>query len=137
MQRFSSCCISSNARISILPRQRLAANFPVTDSPEKTYAAALFHTGWFIESIFTQTLIVHIIRTNRIPFVQSKPSAGLLLSTLGILAVGAYLPYSPLATYLGLVPLPLVYWAWIAGFMACYAVLTNTVKQWFNRRFGV
>jgi Mg2+-importing ATPase len=115
----------------------LAANFPVTDSPEKTYAAALFHTGWFIESIFTQTLIVHIIRTNRIPFAQSRPSAGLLLSTLGILAVGAYLPYSPLATYLGLVPLPLVYWGWIAGFMACYAVLTNTVKQWFNRRFGV
>ena len=63
--------------------------------------------------------------------------ARLVVLLLGILAVGAYLPYSPLATYLGLTPLPLVYWGWIAGFMACYAFLTNLVKQWFNRRFGV
>jgi P-type Mg2+ transporter len=108
-----------------------------TSHEMKSYLENLFHTGWFIESIFTQTLIVHIIRTNRIPFLQSRPSAGLLLSTLGILAVGAYLPYSPLATYLGFVPLPLVYWGWIAGFMACYALITNTVKQWFNRKYGV
>ena len=108
-----------------------------TSHEMKSYFESLFHTGWFVESIFTQTLIVHIIRTNKIPFVQSRPSAGLLLSTLGILAVGGYLPYSPLATYLGLVPLPLVYWGWIAAFMVCYAVLTNTVKRWFNRRFGV
>lgn len=110
---------------------------PSTSPEIKSHLESLFHTGWFIESIFTQTLIVHIIRTNRIPFLQSRPSAGLLFSTLGILAVGAYLPYSPLATYLGLTPLPLVYWGWIAGFMACYAFLTNLVKQWFNRRFGV
>ncbi len=108
-----------------------------TSHEMKSHLECLFHTGWFIESIFTQTLIVHIIRTNRIPFLQSRPSAGLLFSTLGILAVGAYLPYSPLATYLGLVPLPLVYWGWIAGFMACYALITNTVKQWFNRKYGV
>jgi P-type Mg2+ transporter len=103
----------------------------------KSHLEALFHTGWFVESLFTQTLIVHIIRTNRIPFLQSRPSAGLLLSTVSILAAGAYLPYSALAPHLGLVPLPLVYWAWITAFLACYAVITHFVKLWFNRRYGV
>jgi Mg2+-importing ATPase len=106
------------------------------DPGMKSHLESLFHTGWFVESLFTQTLIVHIIRTNRIPFLQSRPSPGLLLSTLGILAVGAYLPYSPLAAYFGLVPLPLVYWGWIAAFLVCYAVITHFVKVWFNRHFG-
>jgi Mg2+-importing ATPase len=110
---------------------------PSASHEVKSHLEALFHTGWFVESLFTQTLIVHIIRTNRIPFLQSRPSVGLLISTCGILAAGAYLPYSPLAPHLGLVPLPLVYWGWIAGFLACYAVITHFVKLWFNRRYGV
>jgi len=58
---------------------------------------ALFHTGWFVESLFTQTLIIHVIRTNKIPFIQSWASKSLLFTSLAIVAVGAYLPYSPLA----------------------------------------
>jgi P-type Mg2+ transporter len=108
-----------------------------TPTDVKAHLECLFHTGWFVESIFTQTVIVYIIRTNKIPFLQSRPSPGLLMSTLGMLAVGAFLPYSPFATYLGLVPLPLIYWAWIAGFLACYSVMTHFAKTWFNRRFGV
>ena len=65
----------------------------------------LFQTGWFVESLMTQTLIIHVIRTNLLPFVQSRASWQLTMTTLLIMAIGAYLPYSPLASTLGFVPL--------------------------------
>ena len=104
--------------------------------PDNTTQAALFHTGWFVESLLTQTLIVHIIRTQRIPFFQSRPSAALLGSTLVIMAVGAWLPFSPLAHWLGFVPLPPIYFLWIIGYLLAYSALTHTVKMWFARKFG-
>jgi Mg2+-importing ATPase len=109
-----------------------------TTSPAmKLYYEKLFHTGWFVESIFTQTLIVHIIRTNRIPFFQSLASPALTASTLGIMGTAALLPYIPwTANLLGLVPLPSVYWIWIAAFLLTYSVLTHLVKQWFNHTYG-
>ncbi len=107
----------------------------VTD-PDNSYAASLFHTGWFVESILTQTLIVHIIRTNRIPFLQSRASRTMTATTLLIMAVGCWLPYSPFAHFFGLVPLPGVFFLWIAGFLLAYSVLTHGVKMWFARRFG-
>jgi Mg2+-importing ATPase len=97
---------------------------------------ALFHTGWFVESLFTQTLIIHVIRTNKIPFIQSRASKALLLASLAIVAVGAFLPYSPLAGTLGLVALPPLYWLLLAGMLLCYVLLTQVVKTWFIRRFG-
>ena len=97
---------------------------------------ALFHTGWFVESLFTQTLIIHVIRTNKIPFIQSWASKSLLFTSLAIVAVGAYLPYSPLAGALGLVALPLLYWPLLAGMILCYVLLTQIVKTWFFHRFG-
>jgi Mg2+-importing ATPase len=107
-------------------------------SPElKAYYEALFHTGWFVESILTQTLIVHVIRTRRIPFFQSRASPTMFFFTLFIMAIAVALPYSPLASLLGFVPLPAVYWLWIAGFLAAYCVLTHIVKSWFFRKFGV
>ena len=98
--------------------------------------AALFHTGWFVESLFTQTLIIHVIRTNKIPFLQSRASKALLAASLIIVAIGAYLPYSPLASALGLVALPPLYWLLLAGMLLCYVLLTQVVKTWFYRRFG-
>jgi Mg2+-importing ATPase len=95
----------------------------------------LFHTGWFVESLFTQTLIIHVIRTNKIPFIQSRASKALLLTSLAIVAVGAWLPYSPIAGALGLVALPGLYWLLLAGMLVCYIVLTQLVKTWFVRRF--
>jgi len=62
---------------------------------------ALFHTGWFVESLFTQTLIIHVIRTNKIPFIQSWASWPLILTSIIIVAAGAWLTVSPLATTLG------------------------------------
>ena len=98
--------------------------------------ARLFQTGWFVESLLTQTLIVHIIRTRRIPFFQSSASLPMTMTTLAVMAVGAWLPYSPFAGALGLVALPPLYWAWIAVFLAAYCVLTHGVKTWFFHRYG-
>jgi Mg2+-importing ATPase len=97
---------------------------------------ALFHTGWFVESLFTQTLIIHVIRTNKIPFIQSRASKPLLFASLAIVAVGAWLPYSPLAGVLGLTALPPLYWVLLAGMLVSYVLLTQVVKSWFYRRFG-
>ena len=96
----------------------------------------LFHTGWFVESLFTQTLIIHVIRTNKIPFLQSRASTPLILTSLLIVCIGAYLPFSPLSSTLGFVPLPAAYWGYLAGMLLCYVVLTQIVKVWFIRRFG-
>jgi Mg2+-importing ATPase len=97
---------------------------------------ALFHTGWFVESLFTQTLIIHVIRTNKIPFIQSRASWPLILTSLAIVAVGAWLTVSPLATTLGFVPLPPSFWLFLAAMLLGYALLTQVVKTWFVRRFG-
>jgi Mg2+-importing ATPase len=97
---------------------------------------ALFHTGWFVESLFTQTLIIHVIRTNKIPFIQSRASWPLIASSLIIVGVGAWLTVSPLADTLGFVPLPPLYWLLLAIMLPCYVILTQLVKTWFYRRYG-
>jgi Mg2+-importing ATPase len=97
---------------------------------------ALFHTGWFVESLFTQTLIIHVIRTNKIPFVQSRASNALLFSSLLIVAIGAWLPFSPLANMLGFVPLPPLFWLFLAGILLGYIMLTQVVKTWFVHKYG-
>ena len=97
---------------------------------------ALFHTGWFVESLFTQTLIIHVIRTNKIPFIESRASRPLIVSSLIIVAVGAWLTVSPLADTLGFVQLPSKYWLLLAIMLVCYVILTQIVKTWFIRRFG-
>ncbi|NMC65196.1 MAG: magnesium-translocating P-type ATPase [Acidobacteria bacterium] len=109
---------------------------PAVSASQKEFLAKLFQTGWFVESLLTQTLVVHIIRTRKIPFIQSRPSSQLLLTTLAIMLFGAWLPYSGLAPALGLVPLPASYWLWIAGFLLAYSVLAHQVKGWFFKKFG-
>jgi len=113
------------------------AAFSHSGPEQKVYYESLFHTGWFVESLLTQTLIVHIIRTQRIPFIQSRPSKSMLFATLAVMAIGVWLPFSPLARFLGLTPLPAVYFVWLAGFLAAYCVITHNVKMWFTRRFGL
>ena len=99
--------------------------------------ASLFQTGWFVESLLSQTMIIHIIRTGRIPFVQSMASAPLMLTSAIICAVGIWLPYSPFAHALGFMPLPLAYWPWVIAIVLSYLALTHVVKTWFIRRFGL
>ena len=98
---------------------------------------ALFHTGWFVESLFSQTLIIHIIRTNKIPFLQSRASWLLMITSLIIIAVGAWLTVSPLAETLGFVTLPPLYWLLLAILLMLYIILAQVVKTWFYRKFGV
>jgi Mg2+-importing ATPase len=96
--------------------------------------ASLFQTGWFVESLMTQTLIIHVIRTNKIPFIQSRASWPLTLTTLSIMAFGAWLPYSPLATSLGLAHLPRMYWPILLLTLFGYVILTQAIKVWLLRR---
>jgi Mg2+-importing ATPase len=104
------------------------ANSPASQS--------LFQSGWFIESLLTQTLIVHMIRTARIPFVQSHATWPVLLLTAAIMACGLLLPFIALGAKLKLVPLPGSYFLWLAGILLSYSVLTQIVKGWYVRRFG-
>ena len=108
-------------------------------SPDmKIYFEKLFHTGWFVESILTQTLIVHVIRTRKIPFIQSRASPVMFFFTFLVMAIGVALPYiTPIANLLGFVPLPAIYWAWIVGFLVSYCTITHFVKTWFFKKFGV
>jgi Mg2+-importing ATPase len=92
--------------------------------------ASLFQTGWFVESLLTQTLIIHIIRTNRIPFLQSRSSLPLALTTLAIMTIGIWLPFSPFAPALGLAALPHLYWPLLLATLFLYALLTQSVKTW-------
>ncbi len=96
---------------------------------------AMFHTGWFIESLASQTLIIYVIRTNKIPFLQSWPSKALLFTTLAIVGLAIYLPYSPLASTLKFVPLPGLYWWLLAAMLLVYFALTQTIKMWFIKKY--
>jgi Mg2+-importing ATPase len=92
--------------------------------------ASVFQTGWFVESLMTQTLIIHVIRTNKIPFLQSRASGPLTLTTLSIMAFGMWLPYSPLASSLGLTSLPRMYWPILMLTLLGYVSLTQLIKVW-------
>jgi Mg2+-importing ATPase len=116
------------------PTPELIARFAPTAAADHTYAAALFSTGWFVESLMTQTLIVHVIRTNQIPFIQSRASWQLTMTTIAIMGVGAWLPFSPLAQYLGFVPLPWQFWPLLAMTLICYVGLTQLIKSWMVRK---
>ena len=119
-------------RVGLTPD--LIARFGANDAANHTYYAALFNTGWFVESIMTQTLIIHVIRTSLIPFIQSRASWQLTMTTILIMLIGAVLPYSPLARPLGFVPLPWQFWPLLALTLLCYVGLTQIIKSWMVRK---
>ena len=96
----------------------------------------LFQSGWFVFGVLTQTLVVHLLRTPLIPFVQSRAATPLLVMTLVISAVGLFLPMGPLAPYFKLQALPLPYFGWLVLLLGGYAALTQIMKAWYRRRFG-
>ncbi|MER5775626.1 magnesium-translocating P-type ATPase [Streptomyces sp. NPDC002039] len=97
---------------------------------------ALFQSGWFIEGLLSQTLIVHMIRTRKIPFIQSRASWPVMVMTVLAVLTGLWLPFSPLAGSLGFVALPAGYFPWLIGVLLAYCTLTQVVKTWYIRRFG-
>jgi len=121
------------SNLTMLPAE-MASRFAGITDPDKIYAASLFQTGWFVESIMTQTLIIHVIRTNQIPFIQSRASWQLTMTTIAIMGIGAILPFTPLARYLGFVPLPWQFWPLLALTLLCYVGLTQLIKSWMVRK---
>jgi Mg2+-importing ATPase len=97
---------------------------------------SLFQSGWFVVGLLTQTLIVHMIRTPKLPFIESRAAAPLMAMTLVIMAAGLWLPMGPLAEYFKFRPLPPAYFLWLAGILLGYCVLTTMMKRFYIRRFG-
>ena len=97
----------------------------------------LFQAGWFVESVLTQTLIIHIIRTTKIPFIESRASSALVVTTVIICAVGMSLPFTWAGAALGFAPLPRLYWPLVAVMLVTYATLTHVMNVWFTRRVGL
>ena len=96
--------------------------------------ASLFQTGWFVESLITQTLIIHVIRTKKLPFIQGRASWQLTVTTIIVMGIAMWLPFSPVATALGFTQLPLLYWPILFLTVLCYVVLTQVVKMWLIRK---
>ena len=96
----------------------------------------LFQSGWFVVGLLTQTLIVHMIRTPKVPFIESRAAWPLMAMTLMIMLVGIFLPMGPIASYFKLQALPLAYFPWLVAMLLSYAVLTTLMKRYYIRRFG-
>ena len=97
---------------------------------------ALFQSGWFVVGLLTQTLVVHMVRTPKLPFLQSRAAAPLVVMTMVIMAVGLWLPVGPLAGYFKLQSLPSAYYAWLAAILMGYCTLTTVMKRFYIRRYG-
>ena len=95
----------------------------------------LFQTGWFVEGLLSQTLIIHMIRTKKIPFIQSWAAAPVVTLTSLMMIIGVVLPFTPFAAALKMEALPLTYFPWLIGILICYCLLTQWVKNWFIRKF--
>jgi len=106
----------------------------ISTAQAATHSASLFQTGWFVESLLTQTLIIHVIRTNKIPLLQSQSSRPVLMMTLVIMVIGIAIPSSQVGPYLGFSKLPMLYWPLLAATLLCYVLLTQTVKMLLLRR---
>jgi Mg2+-importing ATPase len=97
---------------------------------------ALFQTGWFVQSLLTQTPIIHVIRTSCIPFIESSASSALVTTSLLIAGPGIVPPFAGVGSALGFVSLPVLYWPMLAAFLLLYAILTHLAKVGFVRRCG-
>lgn len=96
---------------------------------------SLFQTGWFVEGLISQTLIVHMIRTRKIPFIQSWASAPLTAVTSLIMVIALIIPFTPIAPLLKMQPLPFAFFPWLIGILVSYCLLTQLVKNWYIRHY--
>ena len=103
------------------------------NSPEHQ---SLFQSGWFIEGLLSQTLIVHMIRTRKIPFIQSRATWPVIGMTTLVMVIGIVIPFTSFGASIGLQALPLSYFPWLVGILLSYCVLTQLVKNWYIRRFS-
>lgn len=108
----------------------------ITDPNLQLLYAATFQAGWFIESMWSQTLVIHMIRTPKIPFIQSRASAPVIFLTFTGIAVLTVIPFTPLGALLGFAKLPAVYFAWLAATIICYMILATVLKTLYVKRYG-
>lgn len=108
----------------------------ITDPAMRALFVSVFQTGWFVESMWTQTSVIHMIRTPKIPFIQSCASRPLLLMTACGIGLVTLLPFTPLHSFLGFTPLPGAYFPWLLLFVAAYMVLATAAKKLYIRRYG-
>jgi len=99
-------------------------------------SAPFFRTGWFLESLCTQTLVIHVIRTGKIPFIESKPSQFLVFTSVYIVTIGLVIPFTPLGKYFGFVQPPPGYFIALIAIIAVYLFMVQKVKNWFIKRYG-
>ena len=99
-------------------------------------AQSLFQSGWFVEGLLSQTLVVHMLRTRKIPFIQSRAALPVLVTTGIVMVTGIAIPFSPLGHMIGLVPLPWAYFPWLAGILFAYCVVVQGMKWLYIRKFG-
>jgi len=97
---------------------------------------SFFHTGWFLESLCTQTLVIHVIRTGKIPFIESKPSQFLIFTSIYIVTIGLVIPFTPLGKYFGFIPPPATYFIALITIVIAYLFMVQSVKSWFIKRYG-
>ncbi len=97
---------------------------------------SLFHTGWFLESLCTQTLVIHIIRTGKIPFVESKPSQFLIFTSIYIITIGLLIPFTPIGKYFGFVQPPVAFFLALFAIISAYLFSVQFVKKWFIQKYG-
>lgn len=108
----------------------------ITDPSMQALFIAVFQAGWFVESMWTQTLVIHMIRTPKLPFIQSHASAPVTLFTFTGIAVLTVIPFTGFGTAIGLAPLPGIYFVWLALTIVLYMVLATVFKRIFIRRYG-
>ena len=108
----------------------------LTDPSLKSMYIAVFHAGWFVESMWSQTLVLHMLRTPKIPFIQSRASVPVALLTLTGIAVLTVIPFTGLGARVGLAALPPVFFAWLAGTVLLYMLLVTLFKRIFVKRYG-
>lgn len=108
----------------------------ISDPAMQALYIATFQAGWFIESMWSQTLVIHMIRTPKIPFIQSRASAPVMILTFTGIAVLTIIPFTTLGTMLGFAALPMVYFAWLALTIVCYMALATLIKKFYVKRYG-
>jgi len=131
IQQFMVFVGPSSSLFDFLTFYVLYSVFKATSVADQT----IFQTGWFMEGLLSQTLIIHLIRTRHIPFFQSMAAPPVLWSTVIIMAIGVYLPYSPLAPVLSMQPMPMVYFVWLLGILLGYSFFTFWIKTWYLKKF--
>ncbi|MCL2751556.1 MAG: magnesium-translocating P-type ATPase [Firmicutes bacterium] len=110
--------------------------YKTLDADAQAKFRALFQAGWFVESLWSQTLVIHMIRTPKVPFFQSRASFPVLGTTCAAIALGTALPFTPIGTLFGMSALPWAYFPWLAGTIVAYTALVTVVKKVYVRRYG-